>query len=385
MDKRYLLLLVPVLILAYFMGGDTQSPSRLETYEADDPGPFGTEVLRKLLPDFFPDKTLEDINEPMLNRQTAFEFSLNSNLILISKDLDFSLPELEIMRDFMEKGNDVFVSADEFNVGFLNEFDLAIEDRVIYSGDSIHLNYSHPKHFAKEALSPDYVYHYFTIDSSFNGKILGTVERDTFPFFIYLPVGDGRLLIHLQPRIFSNAALLRGEDHAELALSYLKVQDTYWDNYHKTYRRIKDDKLMYIRSNPPLWIALRVLLMAGLLFLFFEAKRRQRAIPVITPLKNESLNFIRTIANLYFDEGKHEKMAEKKIQHFYREVQARLNINRNDPEFFVKLEKKTGLELELIQLLRTHLDQKNRKSTWTKKELLQLNNVIDTCYERIRK
>ncbi|TNE81204.1 MAG: DUF4350 domain-containing protein [Bacteroidetes bacterium] len=385
MDKRYLYLLIPVVILAYLTGGQTQSPTRLETYEANDPGPYGTEVLRKLLPRFFLDKTIEDINEPMLNRQTAFEFSLNSNLIFISKDLDFSLPELEIMRDFMEKGNDIFVSADDFNPGFLSEFDLTIEDRVIYSGDSIHLKYSHPKHHAKEALSPDFVYHYFTLDSSFDGKVLGTVERDTFPFFIRVPVGSGNLLIHLQPRIFSNQEILRGEDHAELALSYLKLQDTYWDNYHKTYKRIKEHKLTYIKSNPPLWIALRVLLMAGLLFIFFEAKRRQRAIPVIKAPRNESLNFIRTIANLYFNEGKHREMADKKIQHFYQEVYARLNINRQDTAFLEKLQKKTGMEPELLDLLQAQLNYNQRNKTFTQKDLLELNNVIDTCYERIRK
>lgn len=385
MNKRFLLLLIPVLLLAYFMGGEAQAPNKLETYEFDDPGPYGTEVLHQLLPDIFQGKLIEDVNEPMLNRQTIFEFSLNSNLIFISKDLDFSLPEIEIMRDFLSKGNDILMSADNFNPGFLNEFDIQIEDRVIYSGDSIRLRYSHPRHHAKESLNPDFVYHYFVLDSAFQGKVLGTVQGDTLPFFIQIPVGAGRLLIHLQPRIFSNQMILAGEDHAELALSYLKTQDTYWDNYHKTYKRIKEHQLTYIKANPPLWIALRVLLMAGLLFIFFEAKRRQRAIPVIKAPKNESLSFIRTIANLYFDEGKHAEMAEKKIQHFFQEVYSRFNLNRHDSEFWEKLQKKTGIEPELVQLLNDKLQSRKHSRALSKKALLELNNVIDTCYERIRK
>ncbi len=385
MTKRYLLLLLPVLVLAYFMGGETQAPNKLETYEADDPGPYGTEVLHQLLPALFPSKMLEDINEPMLNRQTLFEFSLNSNLIFISKDLEFSLPELAILRDFLEKGNDVFMSADQFNTGFLHEFDLKIEDRVLYSGDSIRLHYAHPRHRVKESLNPNYVYHYFVLDSSFKGSVLGTVQSDTLPFFVQIPVGTGRLLIHLQPSVFSNQMVLRSEDHAELAFAYLKTQDTYWDNYHKTYKRIKQNQLTYIKANPPLWIALRVLLMAGLLFLFFEVKRRQRAIPVIVRLQNESLHFIRTIASLYFDEAKHSEIAEKKIQHFYQEVYSRFNLNRHDPAFLEKLQKKAGLEPELCASLGTVLTERKQGKAFNSKALLELNNVIDTCYERIRK
>ena len=58
-------------------------------------------------------------------------------------------------------------------------------------------------------------------------------------------------------------------------------------------------------------IGFSVCLCYVLLFIIFHAKRKQRIVPVIEPLQNSSAEFVKTIGNLYLQEGNFKDMANK--------------------------------------------------------------------------
>ncbi|MEJ7677787.1 MAG: hypothetical protein WKG06_07955 [Segetibacter sp.] len=64
--------------------------------------------------------------------------------------------------------------------------------------------------------------------------------------------------------------------------------------------------------------------LAGLLlYVLFEMKRRQRIIPVITPLKNSTLDFVKTVASVYYNEKDNNGIADKKVNYFLEFVRSR--------------------------------------------------------------
>jgi hypothetical protein len=70
--------------------------------------------------------------------------------------------------------------------------------------------------------------------------------------------------------------------------------------------------LRFILSNPALKYAWWVLLGGLALFIFFNAKRKQRIVPIVEPLKNNSVDFVKSIGNLYLQEGDFHDMMSKK-------------------------------------------------------------------------
>ena len=56
-----------------------------------------------------------------------------------------------------------------------------------------------------------------------------------------------------------------------------------------------------------------IALLSIILFIFFNAKRRQRIIPIIEPLVNSTVDFTKTIGNLYFQQNNNADLINKKI------------------------------------------------------------------------
>ncbi|HEX7870203.1 MAG TPA: hypothetical protein VF455_08815, partial [Chryseobacterium sp.] len=79
-------------------------------------------------------------------------------------------------------------------------------------------------------------------------------------------------------------------------------------------------------------------------------KRKQRIVPVIEPLKNTSADFVKSIGNLYLQEGDFHDMMSKKAQYFLNKVRLDLLIDTQnlDEEFSKKLQLKTGKSAELV-------------------------------------
>ena len=73
--------------------------------------------------------------------------------------------------------------------------------------------------------------------------------------------------------------------------------------------------------------------------MIFKGKRNQRLIPVITPLKNQTLAFTRTIANMYYEKSDHKNIATHKINYFleYIRITHRLSTLKIDASFYEKL------------------------------------------------
>lgn len=214
-------------------------------------------------------------------------------------------------------------------------------------------------------------------------EVLGkTVEKNNTgqANFIKVKFGKGSIYVHCEPLFITNYYLLkRGSvQYAQDVFSYLDDRETVW--FVKSSSKTSQFFLRFILSNPALKYAWWVFLGGLVLFIFFNAKRKQRIVPIVEPLKNTSVDFVKSIGNLYLQEGDFHDMMAKKAQYFLNKVRMDLLIDTQklDEEFEKKLQLKTGKPIEMISEA-THFIKKalDPYAAVMKEDLAKMNKLLD--------
>jgi hypothetical protein len=137
--------------------------------------------------------------------------------------------------------------------------------------------------------------------------------------------------------------------------------------------------LRFILSNEPLRWAYYLAILSILLFMIFEAKRKQRIIPIIKPLANTTLEFISTIANLYLQKKDYKNIAEKKIVYFLDSIKTNylLDLFHPSESLINALARKSGNEEEKVVALFKQIESIQNKTSITESELLTLSTSIE--------
>lgn len=214
-------------------------------------------------------------------------------------------------------------------------------------------------------------------------EVLGrTVEEDNSDQanFIKAKLGKGNIYVHCEPLFLTNYYLLKSGNtkYAQDVFSYLKDRETLW--FVKANTKESRFFMRFILGNPALKYAWWLLLSGLVLFIFFNAKRKQRIVPIIEPLKNTSLDFVKSIGNLYLQEGDFHDMMAKKAQYFLNKVRLDLLIDTQnlDDEFAKKLQLKTGKNIEIINesvsLIKKAQDP---YASVMKEDLIRMNKLLD--------
>ncbi len=130
---------------------------------------------------------------------------------------------------------------------------------------------------------------------------------------------------------------------------------------------------------------MRLSLIGLLLYVFFEMKRRQRVIPVITPLKNSTLDFVKTVAGVYYNNKDNNSIADKKMSYFLEFVRSRFNIATQtlDEDFVQQLHRKSGVDKEKVSDLVKLFSALPTEPRVTDMMLLSLDRNIDHFYKQV--
>ncbi|RMG62341.1 MAG: hypothetical protein D6722_18570, partial [Bacteroidetes bacterium] len=211
--------------------------------------------------------------------------------------------------------------------------------------------------------------------------------------------GDGSIIFCTTPLLFSNYYLLQENTPEYLAgiLALLPASGgpVYWDEYYKKenlarQRRRSRDRdespglLAYFMQQPALRWGLLLGAVSLLLYTLFEAKRRQRVIPVIEPLPNTTLEFTRTVGRLYFQRSDHHNLGSKRIKALLEHIRARYFLRTEvlDDAFIRALAGKSGLPEADIRLLCRHIDRFRQQDQVSENQLIELNQYIESFYRQ---
>jgi hypothetical protein len=234
----------------------------------------------------------------------------------------------------------------------------------------------------------EYRHFYFSDSLNFERESLGKLNK--FENFFRVKHGKGEIYFHTTPLAFTNYHLYREEtlEYAKAFAQYFNNGNVHIDKFRHYYRREYDSEFRSGRSphlpSSPLAFILSIsalkwtwyLSLAGLfVFVVFRSKRNQRIIPVISPIKNNSLEFSKTVGRLFYKEKNHKRMAQEVCQYFFNFLRKRYHINTKN---FDELSKQRFLRLfphesRRINII-AHLSVKSHKkgTEITQKELEDL-------------
>ena len=180
------------------------------------------------------------------------------------------------------------------------------------------------------------------------------INQSGDPEFVHLQAGDGHLFIHLVPIAFSNYFLLHKENisYYEKAFSLMNpsVSKIVWDEYYLNknnkgqQQNEKKGWISVLFRFPGLKAALITAILALLIYVLSEMRRKQRSIPVIRKPKNDSLEFVKTIGRLYFDKGDNLNLCRKMSAYFLEHVRSKYKLLTGvlDDDFMKSLQFKAG-------------------------------------------
>lgn len=349
--------------------------------------PFGTFVLRETLPTFLSKTDLKEIRQsPYVQLQDS---TLIGTYFFVNDYINFGNEEFNELLKFVKRGNDVFISTNGAQVDTLN---LETETIVTFNtNEKLKLKLLNPNLdttsvLIKNELSKIGFKKIDTLKTEVLGKIQIFKENQILVKeevnFVRQKFGKGYFYFHLHPYSFTNYYMLKDSNNVYTAsvLSYLdEKKPILWDTYYKTGKSKISTPMHYVLSSKNLKWAYYTALFALLIFVLFQGKRNQRFIPIITPLKNQTINFAKTISNLYLEKNDHKSVAGKSIFFFlsYIRIQFNITVDSYNSSFYNLLSAKSGNSKEQIEKLFFLIKKINEQSTITKEQLLELNTKIE--------
>ncbi|MDR9414977.1 MAG: DUF4350 domain-containing protein [Gracilimonas sp.] len=364
-----------------------------ENFSADSKIPYGGYLIHEYLPSLFPGQDIIENRGPLFH--FADTLSGNKNWIFINKSFGLDEFETDILLSQIEKGSHVLIAARTFSNAFKDSLNIStkfnypsLKNGAILDDDTARVFFTNP--ILKS--SNGYSYYksttqtYFSsIDTSQHVKRLGMNEEGQTNFLM-IKIGKGNLYLHSNPTLFTNYFVRnkKGAEYMANVLSYFPEQPLVWDEYYKDVNRRSGSVVRYIVSEENLRRAWILSIAGLLLFMLFRAKRKQRIIPEIKRPKNSSIEFAKTIGDLYLEKGHHKMIADKKIRYFYDYLRSNLSLDLEEKseQTIHDIASRSGLKDTEVKHLMNLIQSLKPKESISPKELKLLTDQIDQFYKK---
>lgn len=393
---------------------DAQTRKRMNqriTLKRTDKIPYGTYVAYENLKYIFPDAELK-INKESPSRYNSFAASQSYYssdddadqkkkeqilYIIISPYFVPGEREFNSIMEFVGRGNHVFISALYWGREFQDSMKIDIySHRFMYSQDSLGMSVENPVN----ADSLPFTYPgkpdpgYFEDYDTTYADVLGTDDNGNVNFIKHTYQGGGSIYLHANPLAFTNFFLLhkKNNEYYNNVFSYIPqdIKTIQWDEYFRYGSSSSGSRsgggshaLKVIMDHDGLRFAFWLVLLIFLLIYLFESKRKQRIIPGIAPLRNTSLDFVKTIGRLYYQYRDNKNLASKMTAHLMDHIRHRYNIPTSvmDEKFMTMLAYKSGYDLAALQKLFYHARMMQDSPRVSDEYLIEFNKMTEAFYK----
>lgn len=442
MDRKvYIYITVLVLLFVGFIYIDSDKPKPINwapTYSTKDKIPFGLFVLEQEIKTMFKENGIEKINttpyeyfedgekyydENIYNDEeysdnydddydgtsvtidstvvadsttneslsseiidsTSFEPHENINFLSITEFNTIDNTSVAALCRFVSEGNTVFLSAKSFPQSLQDSLKILMENEYDHSNKIVqwvaNKNLGTKKYNIIEGIGKNF----FSKIDPVNTTVLGyqSQNKDSIRInFIKVKYNNGNFILHTQPAVFTNIHMLKADHHeyVQKVLSYIPNGKFLISTAAENDENTTKSKMDFWLNQPAFKWGWRLLLFGLLLFMIFNAKRKQRIIPIIKPLTNTTVDFTKTIGNLYFLEGDHDNIINKKIIYFLEKIRNEylVDTSKLDDDFVAKLHQKSGKKItdikKVVFLINTY---RRSPHTSIEEDLIQINNAIE--------
>jgi hypothetical protein len=400
---------VGVLIALYFLvqSGKPSQPKRLSwtpSFSSFHDKPYGTKLLYDRLEDIFPGSNIETVQKSTYSAIKDTSFYKPTAYVVINNNYLIDEWDTRFLMDFVRQGNYALIAAENFSA-FLAD-SLRIRNRTFFMNfalqnqapdelDSTRANYINAPLENSEGYNfyANNVKGYFSFVDSVRSEILA-YNNEGYANLLRVPVGKGAFILCSSPYLLTNYHLLYENHHDFMAkaFSHIPAQtDILWDEHYKidhlralAGERGRSGDLSFILGEPELAWAWYLVVGMMLLYVLVERKRKQRIIPIVKPHPNLTVDFIRTIGGLYFQSQDHKNIADKKIKVFLEYIRTRyfLKTNHINQELVESLSGKSNIPVGDLRALFNIILRVQKNDTITEDRLIELNEMIDSFYER---
>ncbi len=387
-DLKGYLLLASLLLAGYVvvLYNRPEPVNWTPTYARTDKIPYGTFILYQQLTQLFPGAEVHSSRRPVYNTLQQYA-AVPGNYLVVADAVTIDRSDYTQIRRYLSQGGNVFVAAFEFGGLFKKQLRVEVNSPVAMR-ESTEVRLVQPGlGKAKYTFGTNFGNNYFARFDTARALVLGR-NADGKANFISYKMGKGRLFLLASPVFFSNYALLRpaGAEYAERVLSVLPAgRSLVWDDYFSQGALDQDHTLLRVIFRYPSLSWAYLLALAGIVvFVLYGVKRRQRIIPVADPMANATLNFVRVVGQVYFQQHRNEGIAAKMVTYLFDHIRSRYRINPTADDAAAVLARHTGLDPELTDRLFSQVRAVQQARSMTDRELIQFNRTLENFYKATR-
>lgn len=372
-----LIFIIVMVILALFEVNKKETIDWRKNFDINEKSPFGLFVFNEEAEDLFRNN-LKKIDQSPYDYYSEHPKKVH-NILVIETKIDRE--SWYKILDEVSEGSDAML--------IVSQIPKKISDSIGYYDSEISFEDENILKLTDKKYQNDFIkldkfpsgrgFQYIKSDVEILGKTMEENNPDQANF-IKTKFGKGNIYVHCEPLFLSNYYLLKPGNmkYAQDVFSYLDNKETLW--FVEKNSKVSQFFMRFVLSNPALKYAWWIFLGGLTLFIFFNAKRKQRIVPIIEPLKNTSVDFVRSIGNLYLQEGDFHDMMAKKAQYFLNRVRMDLLIDTQnlDEKFAKKLQLKTGKTMEMIdEVIDLIKKGQNPYANVQKEDLTRMNKLLD--------
>ncbi|MDR1673161.1 MAG: hypothetical protein LBS09_06860 [Bacteroidales bacterium] len=196
-------------------------------------------------------------------------------------------------------------------------------------------------------------------------------------------IGQGNLILICNPLIFTNYSILNDSISPYIwqHLGYLADRPLIRTEHYTTALNHYDSRsaLTVLMDNQVTQWALTVLLLMLLTIMIFNARRKQKPIPIIHPPKNMMLDFVHSVTDLYLQKNNNADIIIKRKLYLSEEIKRKHGIdliNENINEICGRLAQKTGHPPEYIRNSLAKLNAVTATTRLSDKNMMALAEII---------
>ena len=356
--------------------------------------PYGTFVFYNELSNVFPESEIQNIAESpyeFFDEYYSWEdssYTTSGTYMFIDDYADVDDVSAQELLDFASHGNTILMSANYLPQKFLDTLGIELKNDFDFTGEA---EFSLANQvFKNDSITIDRGLSniYFSKLDATRTTVLGYQkfsEEDRINF-VKINHVNGEVYLHLQPMAFTNFSLLKNNNkkYASAILSYLPDNNIFFDSRNKKRTELGDSPLRFVLSQPALKWAWIIGLVSLFIFIFFNAKRKQRIVKVIKPLENSTIAFTKTIGNLYYETKDHNNLIDKKITYFLESIRRKYYLDTQllDEKFVKNLALKSGKDLGKTKKTMNLIVHLKAKHMCNEDDLKNLNKTIEDFYNK---
>ena len=400
-----------LLIVGVIVWQNRSSFDWYESYEIESKEPYGAYVIGEMLKNYYPGNKFTVLKKSLQESLNNNEHHDRENYVFIGSRIRYDSTEMNALLAFVNKGSTVFISTSATSSDLLEHLfpDTCVEYEYESTSDStVSLNFYSPSlksetnyRFTYVFRNRPYEYQWYYFDSVLfcaandNAITLGSINNK-YINFIKIRYGKGNFYLHTSPLAFTNYSLTKKEnlEYASRVFSFLQRGNIIWDEYNKmpgdlnfnSKLSLSQSPLQYILSQASLRWAWYLTLLLVLLYMLFFGKRRQRIIPVIEPNVNTSLEYIKTISQLYFQQASHKVICIHKMKLFRSFVLNRYLIHtlKINDEVIKKISVKSQVPEEEVRTIFEKYNWIDRNMDTSDTMLIEFHQLIENFYKNCK-